>query len=52
MPALCTHEGCAHRAMYNKIGEINPKFCPAHKTDRMINVFSSFRFPPPKQLHK
>ena len=49
MPKTCGHPGCDCNALYNKVGEINPKFCPKHKTDHMINVFWSFRKTPLKR---
>lgn len=43
MPTKCLK--CEKCALYNKVGEINPKFCVMHKEEKMINIFNSFRFP-------
>lgn len=40
----CKCDGCNKKSCYNKIGEINPKYCYEHRSKGMINVFNSFRF--------
>ncbi len=41
---ICLCEGCDKKPHFNKIGELNPKYCYTHKHPNMINVYNSFRF--------
>lgn len=43
----CSCNGRWKKTSYNKIGEINPKYCFEHKLPNMINVFNSYKFPKP-----